>query len=356
MTIHRRDYYEVLGVERDADTAAVKRAYRKKALEFHPDRNPDDPAAEERFKEASEAYQVLSDPEKRAVYDRFGHDGLQGRGYRGFDDVGDIFDLFGDLFGGLFGGGFRRDARRVYRGDDLRAEVTITYAEALTGVTKSVQLERVELCSRCRGTGAEPGHPPKACPVCGGRGRVVRQTGFMRLETTCSACRGTGEVALEPCGLCEGTGYTRVKPRLEVEIPAGIDDGQRIRLSGEGNDGSRPGYRGDLYLVCRLEPHPVFRREGRDLLLDLELTYPQLALGAKVEVPTLEEPATLDVPAGTQPDAVFKVRRAGFPHVGRGRRGDLRVTVGVAVPKKLSREQKRLLREFQGTLDEERGV
>ncbi|MCX7021171.1 MAG: molecular chaperone DnaJ [bacterium] len=356
MTIHRRDYYEVLEVPHDADAAAVKKAYRKKALEFHPDRNPDAPEAEERFKEASEAYQVLSDPQKRAVYDRYGHEGLAGRGYHGFDDVGDIFDLFGDLFGGLFGGGVRRGAPHVRRGDDLRADVTVTYAEALTGVTKGIKIARVELCSRCRGTGAEPGHPPKACPACGGRGRVVRQTGFMRLETPCSNCRGTGQVIEEHCGLCGGSGYTRTSPHLEVEIPAGIDDGQRIRLSGEGNDGSAPGFRGDLYIVCDLEPHPVFRRNGRDLLVDLALTYPQLALGAKVEVPTLGEPENLDVPAGTQAGAVFTIRKAGFPQIGRGRRGDLRVTVTVAVPKRLSREQKKLLRELQDTLDKEQGV
>ncbi len=353
MTIHHRDYYEVLGVERDADATAVKKAYRKKALEYHPDRNPGDPEAEERFKEASEAYQVLSDPQKRAVYDRYGHEGLTGRGYQGFDDVGDIFNIFGDLFGSFFGGGVRRGTGRVHRGDDLRAEVILTYSEALGGATKQIRIERMELCSRCRGTGAEPGHPPVTCPTCGGRGRVIHQTGFMRLETTCSTCRGAGKIVEEPCGLCGGSGYNRVKPRLEVEIPAGIDDGQRIRLSGEGDDGSRSGYRGDLYVVVYLEPHPIFRRDGRNLLLDLELTYPQLALGSKVEVPTLEEPTTLDVPAGTQPGAVFKIRKAGFPNVGRSRRGDLLVTVGVGVPRKLTREQKRLLREFQDTLDKD---
>ena len=354
MSIHRRDYYEVLGIERGADAAAVKKAYRKKALEYHPDRNPGDPESEERFKEASEAYQVLSDSQKRAVYDRYGHDGLQGRGYRGFDDVSDIFDLFGDLFGGLFGGGFRRGGgRRTFRGDDLRVEVTITYEEALEGVSKEIRVDRVELCSRCRGTGAEPGHPPVNCPTCAGRGRVVHQTGFMRLETTCSACRGTGKIIEESCGLCGGSGYNRVRPRLEVDIPAGIDEGQRIRLSGEGNDGSQPGYRGDLYLVVYLEPHPLFRRNGQDLLLDLELTFPQLALGARVDVPTLGEPVSLDIPSGTQPGAVFKIRKAGFPHIGRSRRGNLLVTVNVGVPKRLNREQKRLLGEFQGTLEKD---
>jgi molecular chaperone DnaJ len=354
MTIHERDYYKVLEVSRDADKATIKRAYRKKALQYHPDRNPDDPEAEERFKECSEAYQVLSDDQKRAVYDRHGHDGLKGRGYRGFDDVSDIFDLFGNLFGGLFGGpmgGGGRRSRRMRRGGDIAARVEIDYRQALEGLERTLTLEREEICDRCHGSGSEPGHEPQTCPTCRGRGRVVRSAGFMRLETTCPECGGAGKVISEPCADCDGRGRLLRRRRVKVHIPAGIDDGQRIRVSGEGHDGSVPGIRGDLYLEVRLEPHPHFGRNGRDLLLELELSYPQLALGDRVAVPTLEGTEELKIPAGTQPDTVFKIRRAGFPAVGGGRRGDLRVTVKSWVPKRLSRKQKQLLQELQETLD-----
>lgn len=351
MSIHRRDYYEVLEIERTADQTTIKKAYRKKALEYHPDRNPGDPAAEERFKEASEAYQVLSDRQKRELYDRYGHDGLQGRGYQGFDDVSDIFDLFGDLFGGMFGGGARRRGSRIRRGGNLSAEITLTYNEVLEDTDKRIEITREELCTHCGGDGAEPGHPPKTCNRCRGRGRIIQQAGFLRLETPCPQCDGTGRVIDKPCSECDGRGRGLVRRSIEVRIPAGIDEGQRIRISGEGHDGSASAHSGDLFLTVHLAEHEHFTRRGRDLLLTLELTPPQLALGAHVEVPTLTGSTNLKIPPGTQPDHVFTIRREGFPRVGGGRRGDLLVTVKTWLPKRLSREQKHLLEELQRTLD-----
>ncbi len=345
MTIHHHDYYEVLEVPRTADAAEIKSAYRKKALQYHPDRNPDNPEAEDKFKEASEAYQVLSDAQKKATYDRFGHDGLEGRGYHGFDDVGDIFDLFGGLFGDFFGGR-QRGGRRIRRGDNRQDVVNLTYNEVLTGAEKQISLERIELCNRCDGSGAEPGHPPVTCSTCHGRGRVIQSAGFMRMETVCPTCHGSGKQVDVHCEQCRGRGRVRAHRSVTVHVPVGVDEGQRIRVSGEGDDGSAPGYRGDLYLTVRLKQQRPFRRNGRDLLLDLELTYPQVALGADVEVPTLGEPVELHIPAGTQPGKVFKIRKEGFPAVNGSRRGALLVTVSISVPKKLNRQQKKLLEEF----------
>jgi len=345
MTIHRHDYYEVLEVPRTADAAEIKSAYRKKALAYHPDRNPDNPEAEEKFKEASEAYQVLSDEKKKATYDRFGHDGLEGRGYQGVDNVNDIYDLFGGLFGDLFGSR-QRGGRRVRRGENRQDTVTLSYNEVLTGVEKQVNLERIELCDRCDGSGAEPGHPPTTCSTCNGQGRVIQSAGFMRMEMPCPACHGSGKEVEVRCGQCAGRGRVRARRNITVNVPNGVDEGQRIRVSGEGDDGSAPGYRGDLYLTVRLKPQPPFRRNGRELLLNLELTYPQATLGADVEVPTLGEPVELHIPAGTQPGRVFKIKKEGFPTVNGSRRGALLVTVNISVPKKLNRKQKKLLEEF----------
>jgi molecular chaperone DnaJ len=357
------DYYEVLEVSREANVTELKKAYRKKALELHPDRNPDNSEAEEQFKVCAEAYAVLSDPQKRQMYDRFGHAGLGGAGAPGFGDIGDVFSQFQDIFGDLFGGGGgfggfgrrRRDPNAPRQGADIRADVSLSFREAAFGTTREIDLSHPSPCEACRGTGAKSGEL-EGCATCGGRGQVARAQGAFVMTTTCPACHGRGMQAKEACDECEGGGQVDVERVVKINVPAGVDTGQSLRLSGRGQDGARGGPAGDLYVTVHVEPDEDFQREGFDLIHHLSVTYPQAALGAKVEVPALEEDKnateTVKIRAGVQPGETLVVRGAGVPRLnGRGR-GDLICVVEVEVPKRLSREQKRLLKELDSTFDE----
>lgn len=348
----KRDYYEVLGVSRGATEAELKAAYRKLALKYHPDRNSGSKEAEEKFKEAAEAYAVLSDPQKRAAYDRFGHAGLsQGAGgfdpsvFVGFEDIlGGLGDMFG--FGDLFGGGGRRRGG-PQQGAHLRYDLEITFEEAASGLETSIQFPRAETCDTCRGTGAAPGSGPTVCPQCHGRGQLRYQQGFFTVARTCGQCRGKGTVIAKPCAACRGEGRVIKERKLTVKIPAGIASGQRLRLSGEGEHGTAGGPPGDLYVVVQVQDHPFFRREGNDLYCEVPVDFTTLALGGESKVPALGGGTeSLTIPEGTQTGATFRLRGKGLPDVsGRGR-GDLLVTVQVSVPRKLTREQRRLLEEL----------
>ncbi len=361
--MEKPDYYEVLDVSREVTDAELKKAYRNKALELHPDRNPDNPHAEEQFKVCAEAYAVLSDPNKRQLYDRFGHAGLAGGGAPGFGDIGDVFSQFQDIFGDIFGGGFgfggfgrrRRDPNAPERGADIRADVSLSLRDAAFGTKTEIDLSHPSPCEACHGTGAEGG-VVEGCSTCGGRGQVARAQGAFVMTTTCPACRGRGTQAKASCGQCEGSGEVHTDRVVKVNVPGGVDTGQSLRLSGQGQAGSRGGPPGDLYVTVHVEPDENFQREGADLIHRLPVTYPQAALGAKIEVPLLDEDegatTTLKVPAGTQPGETLVVRGAGVPRLnGRGR-GSLICVVEVAVPKKLSREQKRLLKDLGESFEE----
>lgn len=342
----KRDYYEVLGVGREAGPEEIKRAYRKAALQNHPDRNPGDEQAVARFKEASEAFEVLRDPEKRSRYDRFGHAGVSGNGGAGFSDLGDIFSAFGDIFGDFLGGAGRAARSRARQGHSLRTSLTVDLLEAARGCTRQIEIDRQELCSTCDGSGAKPGTTPETCDYCGGLGRVVQSQGFFRVQTTCPACRGEGSVVRQKCPACRGDGREPRHVKLEVTVPPGVDNGMRLCLRGEGEPGPGGGPRGDLYVDIHVRPHPLFAREGKDLLCSVPITYTQAALGAALEVPLLDGRQTLDVPAGTQPGQTFVLRKLGMPDPHGGRPGDLVVAVHIDVPKKLSAEQEDLLRRL----------
>jgi molecular chaperone DnaJ len=355
--VSKRDYYEVLGVARDASDQQIKSAYRKLALKHHPDRNPGDAKAEEQFKEAAEAYAVLADRDKRSMYDRFGHTAVSGAGGAGFDptvfaDFSDIFAGLGDVFGfgDIFGGRRRRGGPQ--RGADLRYDLEITFQESAEGAETTIQIPREEACETCRGTGAEPGTKPETCNQCRGVGQVRYQQGFLTVARPCPSCRGTGKTIAKPCPTCRGAGRIGRERKLTVKIPAGITTGQRMRLQGEGEHGTAGGPPGDLYVVVHAQEHPFFHREEDDLYCELPISFPTLALGGTVKVPTLNGREDLHIPAGTQPGARFKVRGKGMPNVaGRGR-GDLHVIARVAVPKKLTKDQKHLLEELAKTLPE----
>jgi molecular chaperone DnaJ len=345
----KRDYYEVLGVARTASGEEIAQAYRKLAMQYHPDRNPGDQEAVERFKEAAEAFEVLHDREKRQLYDRYGHAGVEG-GAPHFRDVGDILDAFGDIFGeGLFGdffGGRGRRGRRVYKGADVRCDVTLDLGEAARGVTKTVRFQRHQHCSACRGTGAKPGTQPETCRYCGGQGHVLQSSGFFSLQRPCPACRGAGTVIKDPCGQCGGTGVVPQRVTREVKIPAGVDDHTRLRLEGEGEPSPNGGPPGDCYCFISVRPHPLFQREGQHLICQIPITYSQAALGATIDVPTLDGTEELKIAAGTQSGDVFKLRGRGMPDPRYRGRGDLLVQVHIDVPKRLSAEHERVLREL----------
>ncbi len=352
-----RDYYEILGVRRDADPETIKKAYRKQALKHHPDRNPVDAQAEERFKEAAEAYAVLSDPEKRRRYDLHGRAGLGAEpAFQGFD--ADIFAEFSDIlgqflgFGGLFGGRRRSGPRR---GDDLRYDLEIEFEEAVRGLDTRIQVPRLERCSECGGSGAQPGGV-KTCSACRGRGQVTFQQGFFAVSRTCGRCRGAGQVMVKPCPKCKGAGRVRREGTLAIRIPAGVADGTRLRIPGEGEASPEGGSAGDLYVVLHVREHPVFRREGQDIVCEVPATFAQAALGARLTVPTIEGDETLEIPPGTQSGTVFYLPGKGIPSLdGRGR-GDQRVTVVVKTPTHLTAEERELLErlaeiEGDGTRD-----
>lgn len=359
------DYYEILEVSREVTVTELKKAYRKKALELHPDRNPGNPEAEEKFKVCAEAYAVLSDPQKREVYDRYGHAGLGGAGAPGFGDIGDVFSQFQDIFGDLFGGGGgfgfggfgrrRRDPNGPQRGADIRTDVSLSLREAAFGASREIDLSHPSPCEACQGTGAKDGEL-EGCSTCGGRGQVARAQGAFVMTTSCPTCQGRGVRAKAACEVCEGGGQVDVERVVKVSVPSGVDSGQSLRLSGRGQEGVRGGPAGDLYVTVHIEPDPDFQREGFDLVHRLSVTYPQAALGAKLDIPALEEDEeaiqTIKVPSGTQSGETLRIRGAGVPRLhGRGR-GDLICVVEVEVPKRLSREQKRLLKELDRTFDE----
>ncbi len=356
----KRDYYEVLGVSRTASDAEIKSAYRKLALKYHPDRNPGDHAAEERFKESAEAYSVLADPDKRHLYDRYGHAGLGGAAtggfdpnvFTGFEDIlGGLGDIFG--FGDVFGGGGRRRGG-VQRGADLRYDLEISFDEAAKGTETSIQIPRQEPCETCSGSGAAPGSKPTTCPQCQGRGQLRYQQGFFTVARTCGQCRGTGSIIAKPCTTCKGTGRTLKERKLTVRVPAGIATGQRLRLTGEGEAGGPGGPPGDLYVVIHVQEHPFFRRDGNDLHCEVPLNFSTVALGGEIRIPTLEGEEPFKVPEGTESGQTFRLRGRGMPDVtGRGR-GDLFITMQVTTPKKLTREQRKLIEQLGSSLPKEK--
>jgi molecular chaperone DnaJ len=359
----KRDYYEVLAVTRTATEEEVKRSYRKLAVKYHPDKNPDDPHAEEKFKELGEAYDVLIDADKRAAYDRFGHaafsQGMGGRG-GGFHDP---FDIFREVFGGggggggifetFFGGGATTDREGRQRGSDLRYDMQITLEEAAFGVDKEIEVRKLDTCVKCSGKGAEPGSRTINCPTCGGRGQVISSRGFFQVSQTCPRCRGVGQIVEKPCRACAGEGRAENTSRIKLKIPAGIADGSRLRSSGNGEAGIRGGAAGDLYVVIHIKEHPIFQREEDNLYCEVPISFTLAALGGEIAVPTLEGKANLKVPAGTQSGQVFKLRGKGVVNVNARDRGDLLTRLIVEVPTRLNAEQRQKLEEFAGLCGEE---
>lgn len=342
----KRCYYEVLGVERSASSGQIATAYRKLAVKYHPDKNPGDQEAIDRFKEASEAFEVLHDSDKRARYDRFGHAGMNGQGGGGhFTDVEDIFSAFGDIFGDLFGGGRSRRSR-VRKGRDVRCTVTLTLQEAAQGVRKTVEFQRHEPCDACQGSGATKGSQREKCSYCGGQGQVIQQAGIIRVQTTCPACHGEGSSVTSPCRSCRGTGQRLKTVQADVQIPAGVDEGMQVRITGQGEPSPNGGPPGDCYCFVSVLQHPLFEREGRHLICRIPITYPQAALGCTLEVPTLSGPGSLEVPPGTQSGDVFRMEGEGLPDPRIVGLGDLLVQVNIEVPKQLTADEERLLREL----------
>jgi molecular chaperone DnaJ len=344
----KRDYYEVLGVSRTCTPQELKSAFRKLALQFHPDKNPGDRTAEESFKEASEAYEVLSDPDKRARYDRFGHQAPGGFGPSPFDQGfggANINDIFEGIFGDIFGGGRRsRSARQ--RGSDLRYNLEISFAEAAFGTEAKVKIPRHKACETCHGSGARPGTGPKTCPTCHGSGELRLTQGFFQISRPCGHCQGTGKVITDPCQTCRGAGKVETESMLTVKVPPGVDTGTRLKLTGEGEPGERGGAPGDLYVVVHVQEHPIFIREGTEVICEVPISFTQAALGATIEVPTLDGKVKMKIPAGTQSGKVFRLRGKGIPHLNGYQRGDQHVRITVEVPEKLTRKQRELLEQF----------
>ncbi|MDD5177438.1 MAG: molecular chaperone DnaJ [Sterolibacterium sp.] len=353
----KRDYYEILGINRDAAEDEIKKAYRKLAMKFHPDRNPDNPKAEEQFKEAKNAYEILSDAKKRAAYDQFGHAGVDqqaGMGGAGMGGFGDAFsDIFGDIFGGGRGGGGGRS--NVYRGADLRYNLEITLEDAARGSETRIRIPTMEECESCKGTGAKKGTAPATCPTCSGHGQVRMQQGFFSIQQTCPKCHGTGRFIAEPCTSCHGAGRVKQHKTLSVKIPSGIDEGDRIRLSGEGEHGVNGGPPGDLYVQIHLKPHPVFQRDHDDLHCEMPVSFAAAALGGEIEIPTLDGVARLKIPAETQTGKVFRLRGKGIKGVRSIGHGDLLCHVVVETPIHLTERQKELLLEFESINEEDTG-
>src|ERR1041385_2307398 len=362
MTTKKRDYYEILEVDRNATGEEGKRAYRKLAVKFHPDKNPDDPHAEEKFKELGEAYDVLVDPDKRAAYDRFGHAAFA-HGTAGHGGFHDPFDIFREVFGGaggaasifetFFGGAGTTSQDGRQRGSDLRYDMQITLEEAAFGVEKEIEIRKFDTCEKCQGSGAEPGSRSINCPTCGGRGQVISSRGFFQVSQTCPRCHGVGQIIEKPCHKCGGEGRVETSSRIKLKIPAGIGSGSRLRSSRNGEAGIRGGPPGDLYVVLHIKEHPVFQRDEDDLYCEVPISFPLAALGGEVPVPTLEGRANVKIPAGTQTGQIFKLRGKGIVNIeGRGR-GDLLARVVVEVPTRLNAEQRRKLEEFSALVGEE---
>lgn len=348
--MNKRDYYETLGVSRDADDKTIKSAYRKLAVQYHPDRNPDNAEAEQKFKEASEAYSVLSDQQKRQTYDRFGHDGLRGQGFQGFSGFEDIFSSFGNIFEDIFGfGGMggRRSHSGPARGADLRYDLEISFEEAAFGTENTLDIEKPASCLHCKGSGAKEGSQPETCRVCQGSGQVRRSQGFIAIATTCHACNGNGQIIRDVCEHCSGSGMVAESTKISVKIPAGVETGNRLRLGGKGGAGERNGPPGDLYVVVHVKPHKIFERHGQDIVSQLYLNYTQAALGDKMEVPTLEGKQLLTIPKGTQSGELLRLRGKGIPSLRGYGRGDQIMVVNIAVPKKLKKQEEELLRQLK---------
>ncbi len=358
MSAKKMDYYEILGVSRDATESELKNAYRKLAHKYHPDKNPGDKEAEENFKKAAEAYAVLSDAEKRAQYDRFGHAGMGNIG----DDFAhgiNIQDIFGDIFGDLFGGGGGSGGRRrsqAERGSDLRYDLSIKFEEAAFGCEKDLTIKRLENCSTCNGSGAKPGTQKETCKSCKGTGEIRMQKGFFAIAQTCSTCGGQGARIKDPCTSCRGSGRQPVMHDIKVKVPAGIDEGMKLRYVGEGEGGVLGGPRGDLYVVVNIEPHPIFERDDTNVLCEVPISFVSAALGAKIDVPTLDGKVQMTIPAGTQSGSVFRLREKGIVRMRGGnhnKRGDQLVTIKIEIPRKLTSRQKELLKEFADTSEAE---
>ena len=346
MAHSKRDYYEILGVTKNADAEEIKKAYRKSALEHHPDRNPDNKKAEEKFREATEAYQVLSDPQKRQVYNQYGHEGLasSGAGFSGSAGFGDIFeDIFEDFFGGRSSRGGRQ---RPQRGSDLQYRADVTFNEAAFGVTKDVDIPREESCTACKGDGAKPGTSRRTCPTCHGSGEVLASSGFFSIARTCSHCRGQGSFIEHPCTSCRGTGRVSVTRKIQIKIPAGVDNNLRLRISGEGEAGIRGGPRGDLYVDIHVKPHEIFTREDNNVLCEVPISFVQAALGGEIEVPTLTGVSSIKILAGTQTGKIFRLKGKGIASLNGQGIGDQEVKVLVETPAHLSDKQKELLKQF----------
>jgi len=351
----KRDYYKVLGIEKAASQDEIKRAYRRMAIKYHPDKNPDNKEAEAKFKECAEAYEVLSDAEKRRQYDQYGHEGLRGTGMHDFSrmNVEDIFSMFGfeDFFGGVFGGGGRRSGRRTgpARGYDLETGVELTLDEIAHGAEKTIEFTRQDRCAECSGSGAAPGTQPARCPICGGRGQVAKGGGFFQMVSTCPQCQGTGRVVQTPCSKCRGSGRVPKKRTVKIKIPPGVHEGQGIRVGGEGEPGRDGGPNGDLYCYVRVKPHEFLERDGNHLIAVVPISFTQAALGATIEVPSLNGTRQLKVPPGTQFGSTFRIRGEGLPDVRTHRTGDELVHVTVETPTNLNTRQEELLREFAQT-------
>lgn len=344
----KRDYYEVLGVNKSAEADEIKKAYRKLALKYHPDRNKGDKGAEEKFKEAAEAYEVLSDAEKRKIYDRFGHAGLQQQGFTGFRNFDDIFSSFGDIFEEFFGfgGGGQSRMNRVRRGADLRLELMIDFLDAAFGKETEIEISKHEPCELCHGMGTKGGAPPAVCSTCGGRGQVTRSQGFFSISTTCPTCQGGGTVVTDPCDKCRGVGRVLISKKLTLKIPPGVETGSRLRLNGEGESGDVGAPPGDLYVFINVKPHETFKRDGDNVIVLIPIGYPLAALGGNIDVPALEGTEKVDIPKGTQAGQEFKIPGKGIPHLrGRGR-GDLIAVVYIKTPKELNQEEEDLLRRL----------
>ncbi|MHC1728856.1 MAG: molecular chaperone DnaJ [Syntrophobacteraceae bacterium] len=353
----KRDYYEVLGVARQSGEDEIKKAYRQLALKFHPDRNPGDKEAEEKFKEAAEAYEVLHDPQKKRLYDAYGHEGLRGAGFSGFSGFDDIFSNFGDIFQDFFSFGFAGQTRQRTAsrpGDDLIYTLELTFEEAVFGTEKEVDIDTYAKCARCGGHGAEPGTRDTTCPACQGSGQVVQSQGFFRISTSCARCQGTGKVLVSPCRECQGQGRTRQTRRVQVKVPGGVDSGTRLRLRGEGEGGYRGGVAGDLYVKIEVAPHPHLERDGDNLYCKISISFLQAILGDTVEIATLEGTKSMQIAPGTQPGAVVRFNGEGVPKLRGFGRGDLFIEVEVKIPKNTTPRQEEILREFM-EIEKEKG-